>query len=235
MARIRYLKPDFFKDEDLADHPFWIRLLFEGLWTIADKEGRLEDRIKRIKADLFPYDEVDVESGLSDLAKEKKHGNGPFIYRYEINNEKYIQIINWQEHQKPHHTEKDSVIPPYTPPKYNGESKSKSKAARSECCVKEPLINGGLTVKEPLKSTTRFVPPSCEEVKTYCAERNNGIDPEAWINHYQAKGWMIGKTKMKDWKAAVRTWERNNFNESRNRPSPQADTRKKYEGIGTTI
>lgn len=62
MARIRYLKPDFFKDEDLAEHPFWIRLLFQGLWNIADREGRLEDRIKRINVDVFPYDNVDRKS-----------------------------------------------------------------------------------------------------------------------------------------------------------------------------
>lgn len=53
----------------------------------------------------------------------------------------------------------------------------------------------------------RFSPPAIEEVKAYCEERKNGIDPQAWMNHYQSKGWMIGKNKMKDWQAAVRTWE----------------------------
>ena len=47
-----------------------------------------------------------------------------------------------------------------------------------------------------------------DEVKEYCRERNNGIDPEAFVNFYSSKGWMIGKNKMKDWHAAVRTWER---------------------------
>ena len=55
--------------------------------------------------------------------------------------------------------------------------------------------------------SSHFVPPSLEEVKTYCLERKNGIDPEHFITFYQSKGWMIGKNKMKDWKAAVRTWE----------------------------
>lgn len=53
----------------------------------------------------------------------------------------------------------------------------------------------------------RFSPPSIEEVKAYCLERRNGVNPQTWIDHYQAKGWMIGKNKMKDWQAAVRTWE----------------------------
>lgn len=53
----------------------------------------------------------------------------------------------------------------------------------------------------------RFSPPTFEDVKAYCLERNKGVDPERWYNHYTANGWMVGKNKMKDWKAAVRTWE----------------------------
>ena len=55
----------------------------------------------------------------------------------------------------------------------------------------------------------RFTPPSAEEVKAYCKERNNTIDAEHFIDYYEARGWMLNKGKMKDWKAAVRTWERN--------------------------
>ena len=52
-----------------------------------------------------------------------------------------------------------------------------------------------------------FNPPTVEEVRAYCMERGNSVDPEAFIDFYESKGWMIGKNKMKDWKAAVRTWE----------------------------
>ncbi len=58
----------------------------------------------------------------------------------------------------------------------------------------------------------RFKPPTLEEVRAYCQERQNNVDPERFINHYTSNGWLVGKNKMKDWKAAVRTWERNNFN-----------------------
>ncbi len=53
-----------------------------------------------------------------------------------------------------------------------------------------------------------FTPPTLEEVTAYCRERGNSIDPERFRDYYEARGWMIGKTKMKDWKAAVRTWEK---------------------------
>ena len=63
--------------------------------------------------------------------------------------------------------------------------------------------------KEVPKGTKKkFGPPSVDDVRTYCQERGNGIDPEYFVDFYKAKDWMIGKNKMKDWKAAVRTWER---------------------------
>lgn len=57
------------------------------------------------------------------------------------------------------------------------------------------------------KKVTRFVPPTVEEVRAYCEERHNDIDPEKFVAFYTAKGWMIGKNKMKSWKSAVITWE----------------------------
>lgn len=62
--------------------------------------------------------------------------------------------------------------------------------------------------KDTPKGVCRFAPPTLEEVKEYCRERGNEVDPEKFIDFYESKGWMIGKNKMKDWKAAVRTWER---------------------------
>ena len=59
----------------------------------------------------------------------------------------------------------------------------------------------------PPTRTKRFVPPTVDEVSAYCHERGNGIDPQRFIDHYTSNGWMVGKNKMKDWKAAVRTWE----------------------------
>ena len=57
----------------------------------------------------------------------------------------------------------------------------------------------------------RFIPPTFEEVQAYCLERNNNVDAEKFVNHYTSNGWRVGRTKMQDWKAAVRTWERNGY------------------------
>lgn len=62
----------------------------------------------------------------------------------------------------------------------------------------------------------RFIPPTAEQVAAYCRERGNGVDASAFVSFYESKGWMIGKNRMKDWRAAVRTWERNESSFSRN-------------------
>ena len=63
-------------------------------------------------------------------------------------------------------------------------------------------------VKGTKKTASRFSPPTLDEVKAYCAERNNNVDAERFIDYYTSNGWKVGKNSMKDWKAAVRTWER---------------------------
>lgn len=61
------------------------------------------------------------------------------------------------------------------------------------------------------KSARRFVKPSVDEIRAYCEERNNGVDAERFFDYYESRGWYVGKSHMKDWKASVRTWERNSF------------------------
>ena len=62
--------------------------------------------------------------------------------------------------------------------------------------------------KGSAEGRSKFSPPTIEEVRAYCSERKNGVDPQRFIDHYTANGWKVGKNSMKDWKAAVRTWER---------------------------
>lgn len=65
------------------------------------------------------------------------------------------------------------------------------------------------------ESSNRFIPPTVDMVSEYCLERNNSVDPEEFVDFYTSKGWLIGKNKMKDWKAAVRTWERSSKTKKR--------------------
>lgn len=106
MSRSRNIKPKFFKNEDLAECDPLARILFAGLWCEADREGRLEDRPKRLKAEYLPYDECNVDSLLDQL---KARG---FIVRYAVNGARYIAVLNFLKHQQPHHKEVASEIPP---------------------------------------------------------------------------------------------------------------------------
>lgn len=105
MARARNIKPGFFKNEILVEQSLFVRMLFIGLWTLADREGRVEDRPKRIKLELFPYDSESVDEGMKVLVE---HG---FVERYESAGIKVISIVNFLKHQTPHGTEKDSDLP----------------------------------------------------------------------------------------------------------------------------
>lgn len=74
------------------------------------------------------------------------------------------------------------------------------------------------------KKSSQFIPPTVEEVRLYCEERNNSVDPERFVNYYESKGWLIGKTKMKSWKAAVRTWERNGYSSVKKNKADELET-----------
>lgn len=75
------------------------------------------------------------------------------------------------------------------------------------------------------KTKKRFVPPSVEEVRAYCEGRHNGIDAAMFVDSYAAKGWMIGKSQMRDWKAAVRTWEKRRREEPQLAEPPKQERR----------
>jgi hypothetical protein len=106
MARARNIKPGFFRNADMVELPVEVRLLFIGLWTLADREGRIEDRPKQIKMELFPADSFDVGSMLSQL-----HAAG-FVDRYEVDSIKVLEVVNFIKHQDPHYKEKASELPP---------------------------------------------------------------------------------------------------------------------------
>lgn len=105
--RARNIKPGFYRNEDLAECSFAARLLFPGLWMLADRMGRLEYRPKRWKGEIFPYDNVDTVELFAEL---ETHG---LVKSYESAGIKYVWIPKFSAHQIPHHREKESLIPPH--------------------------------------------------------------------------------------------------------------------------
>jgi uncharacterized protein YlbG (UPF0298 family) len=107
MARARNIKPAFFQNEDLAELKPIERLAFIAMWTVADYRGCIEYRAKRLKVQLLPYDNCDIDTIVTNLEQSR------FITTYNVNGQNYIKILNFEKHQNPHPNEKKagSTIP----------------------------------------------------------------------------------------------------------------------------
>ncbi len=158
MARARNIKPGFFTNEELVELPFATRLLFIGLWTVADREGRLEDKPKRIKMHLFPADEIDVDAALGELQA------AGFLARYEVDGARYIQVLAFRKHQNPHRDEKASTIP--------------APGEHSASTVQAPEPNDGNRADSPIPDSLNLNPDTTTDA---CAPAAGGGDasPEA--------------------------------------------------------
>lgn len=137
MARARNIKPALFKNELLGVADPYITLLFQSLWMLADREGRLEDRPLRIKAETFPYREgLDINGYLTELQRLG------FIVRYSVDGDALIQVVNFKKHQAPHKTEKPSELP-------SVEAGIVAGCGFAETAVNAPLNNGEKTEALP--------------------------------------------------------------------------------------
>jgi hypothetical protein len=157
VARARNIKPGFFTNDELVELPFATRLLFIGLWTIADREGRIVDRPKKIKMEIFPADDVDCDQALSDLAA------AGFITRYQADGLKVIEIANFAKHQAPHSTEKDSALPDlegfYTVNERNKSGGITGKSKKEKASAPESNVNPTLDDVNP-PSHNALIPDS---------------------------------------------------------------------------
>lgn len=101
MARARNIKPQFFTNDELSELPPLARLLFIGLWTIADFKGCFEYKPKRLKVQLLPYDDCNIEQLVSALDKSR------FISIYSVQGQTFGKVLNFNKHQNPHKNEKE--------------------------------------------------------------------------------------------------------------------------------
>ena len=153
MARIRQIKPEFYLDDELAQCSRDARLLFPGLWMLADRAGRLENRPAKIKAQVFPYDnDLDAAKIAKLLGELEQHC---FIFIYEVEDRSYIQIRTFEKHQHCHVNEPSSQIP----------EPKRDKPARKVRC----------------KHRTSTLQTRCEnDAGTVPAPEENGADPSTY-------------------------------------------------------
>lgn len=144
--RARQLKPGFFKNEDLAECSPWARLVFAGLWTMADRSGRLEDRPKRIKAELLPFDDEPIGPLLEELER------WGFIRRYTVDGLKLLWIPKFGAHQNPHKAEKPSDFPAH-PDDHSGSASDKAQEEHGASTVQAQCKDGSRRASSPIPSS----------------------------------------------------------------------------------
>ena len=134
MARIRTIKPDFFKHEDLFDLEqetgLPVRIAFAGLWTVADRDGRFEWKPRTLKTDVLPHDPVDFAQVLDALATRG------FLNTYEVDGRRYGVIPSWERHQVINNRESQSVLPP--PPQSDNASATREPRERATRVSRHP-------------------------------------------------------------------------------------------------
>ena len=212
------LKRDFFKRHDIRiveDMPngkdyilFYLKLLVESV----DHEGNLR------YSDTIPYNEnmlasvtntnIDIVRAAMEVFKQLdliEILDDATIYMTEINT-MLGNETEWAQKKREYRArvgeKKQEAIEDNSRTKKDNVRQEKDKEKEKE--IDKDKYNG------------RFKPPTLEEVKLYCSERSNKIDPEYFLDYYETRGWKLSKGQpMKDWKAAVRTWERNNFEKTK--------------------
>ena len=197
MAERRMFAKTIIDSDAFLDMPMSARLLYYDLAMRADDDGFINSPKKIMKFIGATNDDMNI------LIMRK------FIIPFDNG---VVVIKHWRIHN---YIRKDT----YNETAYKEEKSmlelDENKAYRmsSQLSVDEPLTQVRLG-KDSIGYINNnvgknFTPPTVEEVQSYCQERDNKVDAQVFVDFYSSKGWMVGKNKMKDWKAAVRTWERN--------------------------
>ena len=220
MAERRMFAKTIIDSDAFLDMPLSTQSLYFHLSMRADDDGFInnpkkiqrmvgasDDDLKLLVAKRFI---IPFESGIVVIKHWKIHN---YIqrdrYKPTIYKEEMAQLT---EKDNKAYTEKPQCIQPVS------ALETQDRLGKESIELGKESIEEGETAPAKRK---RFTPPTVEEVSSYCIERKNGIDPQAFIDYYEARGWNIGKNKMKDWKAAVRTWEnRQKPTTVRNEPVP---------------
>lgn len=154
---------------------------------------------------------ISVQNVRTALSRFERLG---FLTNQSTKTGRLITIVNWEVYQ----------VAEDIPNKGNNNELTKFQQSP----IKELTPNKNVKNEQNVK---KFIKPTIDEVQAYCVERNNGIDAQRFVDFYESKGWMVGRSKMKDWKAAIRTWEQNNKKGAKGSDGNIAEQRAEYEKV----
>ena len=220
---------------DLLDKPIWLlstpeqKIILITLLLMANhSENEWEFKGARHKVEpgqfITSLDSIKEKAGKGISIQNirtaiKRFENYEFLTSTPTNKNRLITICNWGSYQ----AEKNE-----TNKQANKQLTSNQQAANKQPTTNKNDKNDNNCIGN---KSTRFYPPTIEEIKNYCAKQNNNVDANKFFDFYESKGWMVGKNKMRDWKASVRKWENseNNKYSNNNGNGKTAPTRRATE------
>lgn len=179
---------------DISTSRLFLHLILTVNWTDKKWQGICIERGSRVAS----YQVLSTETGLS--VKQVRTA----IKKLQSTGDVAIKSTN-----------KYSVFTVKNYDLYQAKGKQEAGERQAEDKQRATTKESKEVKKEKNNNIKRFTPPTYEQVSTYCKERNNTVDAERFLDFYESKGWMVGKNKMKDWKAAVRNWERSSKQETK--------------------
>lgn len=226
MAERRMFTQKIVDSDAFLDMPLSTQSLYFHLNMRADDDGFVnnprkiqrmigasDDDLRLLLAKRFL---LGFENGVVVIKHWRMHN---LLRKDRYNPTQYVEEMNQLAlNDNGSYTEKASVECLATTWQPNGNQMATQDRIGKDSLVEDSIIED----KEPKRK--RFVPPTLEEVQAYCQERMNGVDAQRFIDYYTSNGWQVGKNKMKDWKAAVRTWERNGYSGNQSAPQKKNDT-----------
>lgn len=223
MARIRTIKPEFFTSEDIVGLPPLARLLYIALWCEADRDGRMVWKPNTFKLRYLPGDECDVYE-LCDALTTRG-----LLVIYTSEHVEYAYIPTFHAHQHINPRESASQLPePRETKRVLGSRKARVNHASTTREVRDPDAQGGREGKgrERKGMSTQnaaFSKPSLADLEGFFSEIGLTESPQRFLDYYDSKGWKVGSSPMRDWKAAARTWK--------SRRDAEAPTKPKYKPL----
>lgn len=201
----RIIKESICTSENIDQLSLFQETFFVRLMVNCDDYGRMDARTKILASRLFPLKDIkaaQIEDALKALV------SADLIVLYEADGKPYLQMKTWEKHQQVRAKKSKYPSP--------DEGICKQMISNDIKCPRNPIQYESESNTNPKETQKRFTPPTVDEVAAYCQERNNGINAQHFVDYYTQGGWVLKNgRKMSDWKAAVRTWEGNGYNNAR--------------------
>lgn len=199
MARKRMIDPNIWQSEDFSRLSTLGKLVFIGLFSLADDEGRGRCNPVYLKSTLFPYEEgirsADIDKTLSEISSNMS------VILYSCDGSSYYSLYNWNTWQKIDRPSESKI------PEYNPQVMQRLFVEDSSKVRRAIVPNKNRTENNKNKKENTFVPPTLDEVKSYVNEKGLNVDAEQFYNYFTEGKWVDSKgNKVKNWKQKILTW-----------------------------